>query len=66
MNEPKFQIGDVVRKVSGSDWCGTVVGKYSTKQTPEGYCVESFYHPGSVQIYPAKALEPFCKTELPF
>ena len=29
----------------------------STKLTPEGYAVESESHKGSVQIYPATALE---------
>jgi hypothetical protein len=27
--------------------------------TPEGYCVESDREPGSVQLYPAAALEKF-------
>ena len=40
----KFKLGDVVKKVSGSQWHGTIVGTYSTEK-------------GSVQIYPAKALE---------
>ena len=53
----KFRIGDVVRKVSGSEWEGVIVGTYSTALTPEGYAVESMTHKGSVQIYPAKALE---------
>lgn len=53
----KFQRGDVVRKKSGSAWEGTVCGEYSTTLTPEGYAVESLAHPGSVQIYPAHALE---------
>lgn len=53
----KFKLGDKVRKVSGSEWRGVVVGTYSTTLTPEGYAVESDAHPGSVQIYPAKALE---------
>lgn len=52
-----FQIGDLVRKKSGSAWEGYVVGHYSTSLTPEGYCVESSSHAGSVQIYPATALE---------
>ena len=52
----KFHFGDQVEKVSGSSWSGRVVGWYSTKLTPEGYAVESELHPGSVQIYPAKAL----------
>lgn len=54
---PAFKRGDRVRKVSGSAWQGIVVGEYSTALTPEGYAVESDAHPGSVQIYPAKALE---------
>jgi hypothetical protein len=51
-----FAIGQRVRKVSGSSWQGTVVGFYSTDLTPDGICVESEREPGSVQIYPAKAL----------
>lgn len=53
----KFKHGDRVKKSSGSEWVGKIVGTYSTEQTPEGYCVESEAHKGSVQIYPAKALE---------
>ena len=49
--------GDLVRKRSGSQWQGRVVGEYSTTLTPEGYAVESEAHAGSVQIYPAAALE---------
>jgi hypothetical protein len=59
MIQMKFKLGDTVRKVSGSQWHGTIVGTYSTKLTPEGYAVESFTEVGSVQIYPAKALELF-------
>ena len=51
-----FRLGDLVKKVSGSAWEGRIVGTYSTDLTPEGYAVESASHPGSVQIYPAKAL----------
>lgn len=54
---PKFKIGDRVRKISGSSWNGIIVGTYSTFLTPEGYCVESEREPGSVQVYPAHALE---------
>ena len=54
---PKFQLGDTVRKTKGSQWHGTVVGTYSTSLTPEGYAVENKYEAGSVQIYPAAALE---------
>jgi hypothetical protein len=54
--QSKFRRGDRVRKVSGSQWAGIVVGEYSTALTPEGYAVESESHAGSVQIYPARAL----------
>jgi dihydrofolate reductase (trimethoprim resistance protein) len=53
----KFKRGDLVRKRSGSQWQGRVVGEYATALTPEGYAVESGAHAGSVQIYPASALE---------
>ena len=53
----KFKLGDTVRKTKGSMWHGTVVGTYSTSLTPEGYAVESATESGSVQIYPASALE---------
>lgn len=53
----KFAVGDRVRKKSGSAWQGRIVGWYSTALTPFGYCVESECHAGSVQIYPANALE---------
>ena len=52
-----FKLGDTVKKISGSQWHGTVVGTYSTELTPEGYAVESWTEKGSVQIHPAKALE---------
>jgi dihydrofolate reductase (trimethoprim resistance protein) len=60
MNEPTipmFRRGDHVCKRSGSQWEGLVVGEYRTSLTPEGYAVESSTHKGSVQIYPAGALE---------
>lgn len=53
----KFRMGDLVKKSTGSEWEGRVVGWYSTEQTAEGYAVESSAHRNSVQIYPAKALE---------
>jgi hypothetical protein len=53
----KFKLGDYVAKTSGSQWSGYIVGEYSTELTPEGYAVESSTERGSVQIYPAKALE---------
>jgi hypothetical protein len=62
---PKFQIGDRVRKTKGSSWQGRVVGTYQTTLTPEGYCVESEREPGSVQIYPAAALESVAERVCP-
>lgn len=57
MTHKKFKFGDKVRKKSGSEWEGRVCGFYSTALTEEGYAVESSTHKGSVQIYPATALE---------
>ena len=57
--KPAFELGDSVRKTKGSKWKGRVVGTYSTALTPEGYAVESSTETGSVQIYPAAALELF-------
>lgn len=53
----KFNLDDQVCKTRGSKWSGKVVGWYSTALTPEGYAVESSTETGSVQIYPATALE---------
>lgn len=61
--EPKFKRGDTVRKIKGSQWSGKVVGEYSTELTPEGYAVESSTEKGSVQIYPAAALELVSQSE---
>ena len=52
-----WRLGTRVRKIKGASWQGRVVGYYSTTLTPHGYCVESEREPGSVQIYPAAALE---------
>lgn len=52
-----FSLGDHVRKIKGAQWAGRIVGTYGTALTPEGYAVESDTHAGSVQIYPAAALE---------
>jgi dihydrofolate reductase (trimethoprim resistance protein) len=59
----KFKIGDLVRKIKGSQWHGFIVGTYSTNLTPEGYAVESLFEKGSVQIYPAQALEDINASE---
>jgi dihydrofolate reductase (trimethoprim resistance protein) len=61
MTQPTYKLGDLVRKKSGSQWHGTVVGTYSTRLTPEGYAVESATESGSVQIYPVGALEPWAQ-----
>ena len=53
----KFKLGAKVYKRTGSWWHGRVVGWYSTELTPEGSAVESDAERGSVQIYPAAALE---------
>lgn len=52
-----WRIGTRVRKTKGSSWNGRVVGYYSTSLTDVGYAIESEREPGSVQIYPASALE---------
>ena len=51
--------GANLRKKSGSEWFGKVVGFYSTELTPEGYAIESAVHRGSTQIYPVNALEEY-------
>lgn len=53
----KYQLGDTVEKIKGSEWMGKVVGFYSTSLTPKGYAIESFAYRGTVQIYPESALE---------
>lgn len=53
----RWACGTRVRKITGSSWQRRIVGFYQTALNPEGYCVESEREPGSVQIYPAKALE---------
>jgi hypothetical protein len=52
-----FALGQRVRKKTGSGWQGTIVGFYSTKQTPIGYAIESEFHSNAVQIFPENALE---------
>lgn len=54
----KYPVDTYVRKNSGAFWEGTVVGHYSTEQTPDGVAVQLFGWPnGPVQIYPTAALE---------
>lgn len=53
-----FVLGDSVRKrPGGGEWRGVVVGLYLASKTPLGFAVESVREPGSVQIYPARALQ---------
>ncbi|MCU0806378.1 MAG: DfrB family trimethoprim-resistant dihydrofolate reductase [Candidatus Contendobacter sp.] len=56
---PTYRLGDRVQKHGGARWRGKVVGWYRTSLTPEGYAVESAFEPGSVQIYPVTALDPW-------
>ena len=56
-----FGRGQYVKKRTGSSWHGKVVGFYTTGWTPRGYCVESEFEPGSVQIYPEISLIPWVK-----
>jgi ABC-type anion transport system duplicated permease subunit len=53
----KYKLGDLVSKISGSQWHGRVVGFYWTELTSQGYVVENATEWGSCQIYPEKALE---------
>lgn len=50
-------MGARLRKRSGSQWQGLVVGFYTSSLTSNGYCIESENEKGSVQIYPESALE---------
>lgn len=53
-----FVLGDSVRKrPGGGEWRGVVVGLYLASKTPLGFAVESVREEGSVQIYPARALQ---------
>lgn len=53
----RWDYGTRLKKKRGARWRGVVVGFYSTSLTPEGYCIESLHEVGSVQLYPAEALE---------
>ncbi len=52
----KFNIGDIVRKKSGYDWPGIVVGVNTTSYFVTTYGVENRFFPGTVHIFPAKNL----------
>lgn len=53
----RWELGALVKKKSGSNWHGCVVGFYSTELTPVGYCIASAFENNSVQVFPEKALE---------
>ncbi|GLS35098.1 hypothetical protein GCM10010869_06860 [Mesorhizobium tianshanense] len=38
-------------------WRGKIVGWYPTDLTNLGYAIESYFEPGSVQIYPETAID---------
>ena len=61
--EARWGIGDYVAKKQGSHWRGKVVGFYSTDVTLVGYAVESYFEPGSVQVWPEAALEDWTPPE---
>jgi len=63
MTDHTYRLGEYVRKKSGSSWQGRVCGHYATDLTRDGCAVESYYEKGSVQIYPASALEPWSVPE---
>jgi hypothetical protein len=63
-DEPLWPIGTYVRKKSGSEWHGKIVGHYSTDLNPRGYAVESLLERHNVQVYPEKALEPTTLGEI--
>ncbi len=50
-------LGSLAQKKGRSAWRGRIVGWYRTELTALGYAIESSFEKGSVQIYPATALE---------
>lgn len=53
----RFELGQRVRKISGSSWQGHVVGAYATELTPHGIVVKSEREHNAVQAYPQQAFE---------
>lgn len=55
----RFPLGSAVRKVSGPEWQGVVVGYYSSSFTPEGLVIECTAPGarGQVHVEPAKRME---------
>jgi dihydrofolate reductase (trimethoprim resistance protein) len=52
-------MGDYAAKKGRASWRGKIVGWYRTDLTALGYAIESHFEPGSVQIYPETAIEPW-------
>lgn len=57
--EQQFPLGTRVRKISGPEWEGMVVGYYSSTFTPEGLVIECTAEGarGQVHVEPAKRME---------
>ncbi|MCP3412863.1 hypothetical protein NLM16_01965 [Bradyrhizobium brasilense] len=55
--DAKFQMGDYAAKKGRASWRGRIVGWYRTDLTRLGYAIESYFEPGSVQIYPETAID---------
>ena len=57
--QSRFPLGTPVRKVSGPQWHGVVVGYYSSSYTPEGLVIECTAEGarGQVHVEPAKRME---------
>lgn len=51
-----FGLGDCVQKKGAALWRGKVVGFYRPANGVLGYCIESMFEQGSVQIYPETAV----------
>jgi len=58
--EERFPLGASVRKISGPQWQGVIVGYYSSSFTPEGLVIECTAEGarGQVHVEPAKRMEP--------
>ena len=59
MTNDKFPLGTPVRKISGPEWRGVVVGYYSSSFTPYGLVIECTVPGarGQVHVEPAKRME---------
>lgn len=54
----RFPLGAKVRKISGPQWRGVVVGYYSSSYTPEGLVIECTAEGarGQVHVEPSKRM----------